>query len=167
MYRESLIVAMLARSKVEECAFIKTYIMFFPKKPKKTKKKLLEDRLDRVFSEYIRLRDTMPNGYCQCISCGKIKPYKDFDAGHYFSRRHMATRWDEKNVNAECKACNRFDSEHLEGYREHLIHKIGERSFAALKIRCMMPCKYEEFELEELIKYYKNEVAKLKKDKGL
>ena len=39
------------------------------------KKPDLVDKLDRIFSLFIRYRDTMPNGYFQCISCGKIKPF--------------------------------------------------------------------------------------------
>lgn len=62
-------------------------------------------KLDRVFSEYIRLRDTMPNGMFRCISCGKIKPYSQADCGHYHSRTHMSIRFDEENCNAECKYC--------------------------------------------------------------
>ena len=58
-------------------------------------------QLDDVFSKYIRLRDAMPNGYCRCISCGQIKPFHDFDAGHFYSRKHMGTRFDEDNVWAE------------------------------------------------------------------
>lgn len=62
-------------------------------------------KLDGIFSKYIRLRDAMPNGYCRCISCGQIKPFSDFDAGHFYSRKHMGTRFDEDNVWAECKYC--------------------------------------------------------------
>lgn len=40
---------------------------------------ILQQRLDRIFSEYIRLRDFDFNGYCQCISCVKINYWKDGD----------------------------------------------------------------------------------------
>lgn len=42
-----------------------------------------KDKLDRIFSEYIRLRDADNNGYIRCISCGKIVFWKDTDM--YFS----------------------------------------------------------------------------------
>lgn len=77
----------------------------------------LVKKLDRVFSEYIRLRDATPNGYIRCISCGQLKPFSAFDAGHFHSRRHMSTRFDEDNVQSECKGCNRFKSDHLIGFR--------------------------------------------------
>lgn len=30
----------------------------------------------------------------------------DIGAGHFASRRHMATRWDEANVRPQCYGCN-------------------------------------------------------------
>ena len=64
-----------------------------PKKRKKSKPDLVK-RLDKVFALYIRLRDCMPSGMGQCISCGKIKPYRELDCGHFFGRSNMATRFD-------------------------------------------------------------------------
>ena len=59
------------------------------------KKPDLKAKLDKEFSLFIRLRDCMPNGYFRCISCGQIKPFTQADCGHYFSRTHLATRFDE------------------------------------------------------------------------
>lgn len=118
------------------------------------------DKLDRVFSEFIRKRDSK-DGVFKCISCGKIKPYAQADAGHYFSRRHLSTRFDEDNVHAECSYCNRFNAEHLEYYRVNLIKKIGENAFNMLKIRSTMQSKLSEFEIEVLIKHYKERIKEL------
>lgn len=123
--------------------------------------------LDTWFSRYIRLRDTMPNGFCRCISCGKIKHIEDIDCGHYFSRRHLATRFDERNANGECKYCNRFDSEHLEGYRGNLINKIGENEFMKLKILSKSSKHFLRPELIEMINHYKNETKRLSTEKGI
>ena len=65
----------------------------------------LVNKLDKVFSQYIRLRDAMPSGVFRCISCGQIKPISKADCGHFYSRRHMSTRFDEDNCNAECSYC--------------------------------------------------------------
>lgn len=126
----------------------------------------LLSKLDREFSKYIRLRDAM-GSYFRCISCGKIKPIQQADCGHFYSRRHMATRWDEDNCNAECRACNRFDGDHLLGYRERLRRKIGDQRFAALAIRAKSTRKWSEFELERLIEYYKQENKQLEQLKGI
>lgn len=131
---------------------------------KKTKKKTtkknststLVRKLDTIFSKYIRLRDSRMYSFkcCKCISCGRILPYDHFDCGHYYSRMKMSVRFDERNANAECKACNRFSSDHLIGYRDNLIKKIGQREFDLLTIEANQSRKWHAFELEELIKYY-------------
>lgn len=124
-------------------------------------------KLDNVFSLYIRLRDAMPNGMIRCISCGQIKPFDKFDNGHYFSRRNMATRWDEDNCHAECSYCNRFKADHMVGYRENLIRKIGQQRFDRLEWKASQSKNWADFELRELIKYYKVICEKLKQEKGL
>lgn len=76
-------------------------------KPKSKKKSTLIRELDRVFSQYIRMRDSKEFGYkyFRCISCGKVKSYDQGDAGHYYSRRNMSVRFNELNVNMECAYC--------------------------------------------------------------
>lgn len=101
------------------------------------KKPDLKAKLDKEFSLFIRLRDCMPNGVFRCISCGQIKPFEQADCGHYFSRTHLATRFDENNCHAECRHCNRFKADHLEGYRVNLglrLPRMGTRLRAILGI---------------------------------
>ena len=83
----------------------------------------LKEKLDKVFSMFIRLRDTMPNGYFCCISCGQVKPFKQADCGHYINRQHMSTRFDEMNCNAQCRHCNRFMEGNIQSYRRRLVAK--------------------------------------------
>ena len=59
--------------------------------------------------------------------------------------------------------CNRFNAEHLEGYRENLIKKIGQQRFDLLKVKSQQTCKLGKFEIDELYKYYKQETEKLLK----
>ena len=156
---------------------------YYIKKPKKKKEKPLPlfekagikvkkkpdlvAKLDKVFSRYIRLRDCMPNGYFRCISCGQIKPYEQADCGHYINRRQMITRFDEMNCNAQCRHCNRFMEGNLQGYRDGLIAKYGERDVLLLEAKKKETRKYSDFELVELTKYYKALGDKLSKEKGL
>lgn len=147
------------RKKKKEKLFEKT-------SPKKRKTDLVK-KLDKVFSLYIRLRDTSPRGFFRCISCGQVKHFEKADCGHYHSRKNMATRFSELNCNAECSSCNRFSSDHLIGYRENLIKKIGEKRFAMLEVEAKSIKKWSDFELEQLIIYYKALTEKMKKEKGL
>lgn len=138
-----------------------------PKKKSSTSLSTLVDRLDTVFSRYIRLRDAMPSGMFRCISCGKIKPIEQADCGHFHSRTHMSTRFDEDNCHAECRYCNRFSADHIIGYRENLIKKIGEQRFKLLDIKAHETKKWSHFELEQLAKYYRALAYKLQKEKGI
>ena len=53
-------------------------------KQKRKRKTNYKEKLWKVFSEYIRLRDADDRGYCNCISCGKVIFLERFiEAGHY------------------------------------------------------------------------------------
>lgn len=119
------------------------------------------DKLDRVFSLYVRLRDSN-NGYFRCISCGRILPYEQADAGHYVNRQHMSLRYDEKNVNAQCRHCNRFLEGNMQDYRQGLIKKYGEKTVVFLEYEKHQTRHYSPFELEALIKYYQSKVEEMK-----
>lgn len=140
----------------------------FDKAGVKVKKRTnLVAKLDRIFSLYIRLRDTMPSGYFKCISCGQIKRFEQADCGHFYGRKHMATRYDEDNCSAECAACNRFVSDHLIGYQTNLIKKIGLGRFELLGVKAHSAKKWCDFELEAMIKHYIGEVKRLSTEKGI
>ena len=102
------------------------------KKPKNLKSKL-RDELDKVFSQYIRLKYSDENGYCRCISCGKIHFWKDIQCGHYMSRRYMSTRWSEDNARPQDAACNIFNQGNIQMYRRALIKEIGEQRVDLIK----------------------------------
>lgn len=135
--------------------------------PKVKRKPNLVKKLDKVFSLYVRLRDAMPNGYVRCISCGKIKKFEDVDCGHFHSRTHMATRFDEDNCNAECKFCNRFSADHLIAYQRNLIQKIGQQRFDIMNVKAHSTRHWLDSELEERISHYKAEVKRLSSLKGI
>lgn len=138
----------------------------FDKAGIKVKKKTdLKAKLDKVFSLYIRLRDSRDFEYrhFRCISCGEIKPFKMADCGHFHSRRHLSTRWDERNCYAECSACNRFKSDHLIGFQESLLKRIGQQTFDLLAWKSSQTMRYTDFELKELIKYYQDQIYQMKK----
>lgn len=125
-------------------------------------------KLDEVFSKYIRLKYAMPNGICQCISCGSFKHWKKLQNGHYMSRRYMATRFDEDNCRPQCVACNIFNQGNAQMYRRGLINQIGEQRVNLVEYRAKNEVKkYSDFEYKELIKYYSALVEKLQEEKGI
>ena len=118
----------------------------------------LKAKLDRVFSTYIRLRDADEKGYCRCISCGKIAHWKECDCGHYVNRRHMSLRYDEKNCNAQCRACNRFDEGNAVGYHAGLVKKYGAEVIQYLEVKKHNTAHFSDAVYQALIKEYQQKI---------
>lgn len=115
----------------------------------------LTAKAQKVFNAYIRQRDSQ-DGYFTCISCGQTKTTDLMDAGHYVPvKGSSALRFDEYNVNGECKSCNGFDQFHLIGYRRNLIDKVGERKVMELEMQHRLIKKWTRTELNEIIEKYK------------
>lgn len=133
-----------------------------PKSKSSRSKKI--DRLDTVFSKFIRRRDCGFT-YGRCISCGAIIQFSGCDAGHYINRKHMALRYDENNVHAQCRSCNRFDEGCVQGYRKGLISKIGEKATDMLEVKKHNTCHLSEAELDILISYYKKKLKEIEQNK--
>ena len=134
--------------------------------PCKSTKSKLKDTLDKVFSEYIRLRDVREDGTFICISCNNGFPYEVSDCGHYITREHMSTRFSEENCNAQCITCNRHNSGNIEGYRRGLIRKYGESTVLSLESAKYQINKMSEADYREKISHYRQEVRRLKLEKG-
>jgi len=132
------------------------------KKKTKIKRKtyaFLKKKLDEVFSVFIRKRD---KGIC--FTCFKRFEWKQTDAGHFINRKHLITRWDERNVHAQCWACNRFRNGNKEDYAVHLEKMYGHgilQELQALKDRGEMIFKREK--IEALIEVYKQKIKELEK----
>lgn len=124
------------------------------------------EALDRVFSEYIRLRDADQYGMIRCISCGKRVKWNQADAGHYVSRRHLALRFDENNVNAQCVCCNRLKSGNIEKYKRGLIMKHGRFIIDYLENKKNEIRQFTDFELELMVLNYRKKVKILKQNKS-
>ena len=134
---------------------------------KKTKLSTLEKKLDKIFSQYIRLSHANDKGMCICVSCGIMKHWQDIDAGHFYSRRHRSVRWDGMNVHPECKRCNRFDTDHLHGYMKFMIDQYGVERMQILTDCKNGTKKWSKLELANMIKMYTEWFKQLKEEKGL
>lgn len=122
-------------------------------------------KLDAVFSEYIRLRNADKNGNVTCFTCGKVEYWKrkGMQAGHFQSRKHYATRWDEINVQVQCSGCNVFKYGEQYKFALNLDKKFGDGTAEELFIKAKEIVKFSTKELETLITYYKDQVKLLNK----
>jgi hypothetical protein len=119
-------------------------------------------KLDRLFAKYIKLRDGGAE-FFKCISCRKIKPLSQFNAGHYWSRRYMSTRYDESNVNGQCVYCNMHLAGNIQEYREGIIKKYGKNTLKHLEVKKNNTSKLGVFEMNLLIEEYKDKIKRLEK----
>ena len=127
----------------------------------------LKKELDKWFSLYIRIRES-EEGLVQCFTCGKVSHYKSgMQNGHFQSRKHLATRWDEENCQVQCVGCNMFKAGEQYKFGLNLDAKYGEGKAEELEFLARTIMKVSRIDYEDKISYYKERVEKLKKDKGI
>ena len=131
------------------------------KKKKSRTLSSLKKSLDTIFSRYIRLKDANDNGFVECYTCGVKKPWKQVDAGHFQSRRYLATRWNELNVKPQCKKCNIFNNGEQYTFGKLLDVREKEGTSDKLYSLARTTVKYMRCDYEEMIEYYKIKVEKL------
>lgn len=133
------------------------------KKRKKSRKQLVI-ALDRVFSKYIRTLYS-ENGLVECCTCGNKLPINKIQCGHFMSRRHYSTRWDEENVSPQCMKCNMYSQGEQFLFSKYIDNKYGEGYSEVLMYKSRETVKFSDFELEEMITDYKEKLKDLEKSK--
>jgi hypothetical protein len=124
-------------------------------------------KLWKVFSEFIRLRDSSPDGIAKCFTCDFRADWKRFDAGHGIGRQHKSVKYEERNVHAQCKRCNGFEGGQQAIYKEEVEKRYGKGTWNELVLKSRQVCKRGKVEIDVMTEYYKKEVDKLKKLKHL
>ena len=124
------------------------------KKYDKYAQKELKEKAVRIFNSWVRNRDAGLG----CISCGS---FNQIQAGHFYSAgKHDSMRFEEDNVNSQCKHCNYFMSANLLNYRKNLIKKIGAERVERLDMLAELSKrkryhKWDRFTLIHIIEKYK------------
>lgn len=133
--------------------------------------RIKRDKLDALFSEFIRKRAIAEVGGCQrCLrpkfdivkDNGDILPaWKQLECSHFFGRSRQATRYDEDNAVGLCGACHMYFTSHPLEHTEWFAARLGERfEFLQGRMRNTWPHpdkKLIEIYLRERIKGLKNE----------
>lgn len=125
-----------------------------------------DEKLWKQFSMYIRLRDSDENGFARCFTCGLIMFWNKFDCGHGLGRQHLGIKYNEKNNHAQCGKCN-MDGGRQDVYKAKVNKIYGENTWDLLLLATKKVCRWTSFEIGALTTHYKQEVARLKKIKGL
>lgn len=140
------------------------------RKPSKKAKTLknLDATLWRWFSKYVRLRDrlegtTCLTQYCICITCGTPHKWDSgyIDAGHFATRNKLATKFNEQNVNAQCKRCNKYGKGEQARHAVGIDEKYGKGTAEKLLALSSQHCKLDRMWYEYMIEEYKKKVKGL------
>ncbi len=123
---------------------------------------MTDKKLWKVFSEYIRLRDTDARGFGKCFTCSNIRHYTKGDCGHGIGRQHKGTKYNEKNNHFQCKHCNGFEGGKREVYKEEMNKRYGAQTWELMELAARKPSKLSQFEIDALTKYYQAQVEQLK-----
>tara|TARA_R100000541_G_scaffold58441_1_gene69695 strand:- start:328 stop:726 length:399 start_codon:yes stop_codon:yes gene_type:complete len=129
---------------------------------KKKTLKYWKTKIDKPFHEYIRRANVNSDGYGSCISCEKAIHFSESDSGHFVSRKHLSTRWDEQNVNLQCRKCNRFEY----GRQYEYSLALGAELSHSLLIKSKQVLKLSEPEYQEIFETYRDKLAEIKKNQN-
>jgi hypothetical protein len=124
---------------------------------------------DKLFSNYIKSRDSDEQGIVWCICCGLPFSLAGKQSGsnfpivetlHYISRGVYFLRYDEVNAAAGCCYCNtqmmlQPYGEAAMNYRKKLVNTIGEMKVIQMEERRRMINKLTVEDLKEVIEKYK------------
>ena len=128
-----------------------------PKNAKKPIKGKLVKKLDIVFSRWVRMSNADHRGFCECVTCGKKEHWKQIQAGHFMSRRHYSTRWDEDNVKPQCKACNVFNQGRQYEYSIYLGKDLSDDLLA----KSRQTIKFSAYDIQQMIDIYEVRIKKM------
>jgi hypothetical protein len=150
-----------------------------PRKPKssnKTKRKstkvkslkFLKSKAWRVFSKFIRLRDSDDNGYGTCITCAKPLFWKQLQAGHFIPQHgNPNTIFNEQNVHSQCSQCNIYLHGNQYIYSLRVDELYGEGTASEILILSKIDKRFTAEEYEQMYQEYSKRVEDLLDEKGL
>ena len=120
----------------------------FAEKPaEEGSRRWLVAELDRLTSVIVRHRDR------RCVTCGGRR---NLQCSHFYSRRHLATRFDLRNCNAMCVDCNRRHNSDPAPYLRFMKERYGPEVVAELdEMRAEMR-KVSDEELHRMLGEYRD-----------
>lgn len=133
------------------------------KQGEKTEMQRTIERLDDLWSEFIRKR-AFARGH-RCERCGAwIVRWQDLDAAHNHTRDNRTTRWDPRNGAGLCWGCHRYIDRHEEAKKELFDKLIGDpREVEMLYILTNMTTKQAPVDYAATEIYLRQQIKELDK----
>jgi len=116
---------------------------------------LLEAELDKVCSEYVRLRDG------ECVSCHSKQ---ELTCSHFIKRSNQFLRYDlTYNLNSQCAWCNEAHNHDETAYEAYLTKRHGQGMVETLrKAKQGAHFSWSVVELREMLQRVKDKLSDLK-----
>ena len=118
----------------------------------------------------VRMKAADDNGYCQCVTCGVIRHYKDrMQGGHFIERARTKVKLAEENIHPQCSNCNRFKMKEASTvliYEDYMVDMYGRDAVEELKIEAKKTNKWIRSEIRELHAEVKEQIKYQKQRLG-
>jgi hypothetical protein len=121
----------------------------------------LKKKAWRLFSEWIRRKDSDEGGTEHCYTCLKLAHWKELHAGHAIPGRHNAVLFDEDIVKPQCPICNVWKGGQYHIFATKLIRAHGMDWWEQKLIDSRRVVKYTAADLEDLILELKQKLEQL------
>lgn len=156
-----------SKGRCEQCAkLVDRSLKQFSKVEKKESVSSLVEELDSVFSLFIRLRkakvDKSGLVTVTCYTSGKEMAWKKSQCGHFISRRHMSTRFNEINCQVQSVKENMFNQGNAPEFQRRLIEEYGQAEVDKLLLIKGQTVKLDRMTLRWQIQHYGKLVDELK-----
>ena len=121
------------------------------------------DKAAKLLQRLVRLKASDDNGYCQCVTCGKIDHYKAMQGGHFIPRGRTVFKLYEPNIQVQCPSCNLWgmkQAHYVLRYRQWMVDYYGERRVKAMERLAWRASP--KFDREEVIQFARELKAQIK-----
>ena len=132
-------------------------------KRKKTTVAQEVEKAAKLLQRLVRLKASDDNGYCQCVTCGKIYHYKAMHGGHFIPRGRTVFKLYEPNIQVQCPSCNLWgmkQAHYVLRYRQWMVDYYGERRVKAMERLAWRASP--KFDREEVIQFARELKAQIK-----
>jgi 5-methylcytosine-specific restriction endonuclease McrA len=115
-----------------------------------------------LLQRYVRLKASDDNGYCTCVTCGKVDNFQAMHGGHFIPRNRSRLKLLEENIHPQCPQCNCWgmkQTHYVLRYRDYMVDNYGERRVKAFeKLAWMTSPKFDRQEVLDFQKELKEKI---------
>lgn len=123
---------------------------------RKVSRKTLKAKAWKMFSLYIRLKNSDKSGMSQCYTCDKIEHYSKLQCGHFIGGRSNAVLFNEEVVRSQCVHCNIFMRGNYQEYTVRMIDEVGRKKVDDLMRLKNVLVQIKISELKAILEKYSN-----------